>query len=84
MIEDFLSSNLFRIIEPLPTTLFSFLTLLDKLEKPDIFDTFLAATTLDNDINCILTNNPKDFKNIQGLEVLNLKDLEKIVGKNPA
>ena len=68
-----------QVITPLPTTYLNFFRCLKKVHGEDVFDAFLAATTLDNGINHIVTNNPRDFQGIKGLEVLGLGDISKLL-----
>ncbi len=42
-----------------------------KLSADEIFDAYLVATTLSNDINVIATDNIRDFKKISELKVIN-------------
>ncbi len=60
------------IISPQTNTHRHFFDLISKVTSPiDIFDYYLAATMLDNNINRILTANAKDFSNIPNIEVIN-------------
>lgn len=66
----------FKTIPPLQTTLEVFYKIAEGKEAKH-FDLYLAATAIDNGVDCIVTNDPKGFKGIKGLEVFNLSDLEK-------
>lgn len=71
----------FRLIFPLPTTIERFYKIAKRqIRKP--FDLYLAATALDNGIDCIVTNDPKGFKGIEGLDVLSLIEVSKFVKTN--
>lgn len=76
------NSELFQIISPFPSTNHRFFEIMGMLSKPDIFDVFLAATMMDNNVFAILTNNQQDFKNIKNLKVWSLKDFEGMVYKS--
>lgn len=67
----------FRTICPLPTTIEVFYKIA-KGKEAEHFDLYLAATALDNGVDCVVTNDPKGFKGIEGLEVFSLKEIEKI------
>ena len=69
-----------RIISPLPTTFALFDKLSSQSKKLDTYDLYLAATALDNGVDSIITNNSKDFKGIEGLEVYGLGDIKSLVG----
>lgn len=47
----------FSVINPLPQTILIFMDLLNGSKKGQIFDLYLAATMLDNDIHNIITLN---------------------------
>lgn len=68
-----------QIISPLSTTYTLFDRFLSQSEQADIFDVYLAATAIDNGIDNIITNNPKDFIGIRELKVLSLKDTVKVL-----
>lgn len=66
--------NAFRIsvITPQNETYCTYHELLRKVEAPvDIFDVYLAATMLDNNIRNILTLNIKDFAHIPKIHAVN-------------
>jgi len=54
-------------------TLYIGLELIKKysLSADKVFDAYLAATALGNDIKVIATDNTKDFKVFKGIELLN-------------
>lgn len=58
-------------ISPLKITLFSFAGLLSKYgtTRKRIFDLYLVATALDNNVSSICTWNTKDFQGIEEIEV---------------
>jgi len=63
-IEKYLKSGFFKIIYPNSDTLNIYLDLIRKYRLSHyrkIFDVFLVATMLSNDVNTILTANVKDF-----------------------
>ena len=58
----------FEVISPLPTTLNTFFNLLENAVSHNyVFDIYLAATMIDNDVRRIITVNEKDFQSL-GLE----------------
>jgi len=59
------------VIHPLPQTILIFADLLTNSKKGQIFDLYLAATMLDNDIDNIITLNNKDFEGVKGIAVFN-------------
>lgn len=60
------------VISPQTKTHQHFFDLISKVEKPiDIFDYYLAATMLDNNVSQILTANDKDFTKIPGIKAVN-------------
>ena len=72
LLEDILFNFHFKIIYPISATIKRYHSFLIEVEKPiDLFDYYLAATMLDNDINRILTLNIKDFSKIPGIEAVN-------------
>ena len=63
----------FEVITPLPGTFEKYLQLTQKVKETLYpFDLYLAATMQDNDVECIITANPKDFKGIELKEVIAL------------
>lgn len=74
LINQYLSSP-FEIIYPNLNTNKIMIELLKKNEFEDgqIFDVFLIATMLSNNIRRIVTANVKDFKKFDGISVLDLK-----------
>lgn len=62
-----------RIIYPGDETYYVLLELIKKynLGGDKIFDAYLAATALSNNINLIATDNIKDFKDIEEIKVVN-------------
>lgn len=62
-----------RIVCPTQTTYYLWLELMNKykLSGNRIFDGYLAATALSNDINTIATDNVLDFKKFKGLKIIN-------------
>lgn len=62
-----------RLISPTLTTYYLSLQLIRKykLSGNRIFDGYLAATALSNDIKTIATDNTKDFKKFTGLKTIN-------------
>lgn len=67
-----ITDNLIMVI-PTGKTLFTALELIKKhkLTAKKVFDAYLAATALSNDIKVIATDNVKDFKIFRGLKVMN-------------
>lgn len=67
-----ITDNLIMVI-PTEKTLFIALELIKKhiLTAKKVFDAYLAATALSNDINIIATDNVKDFKIFEDLKVMN-------------
>jgi len=63
----------FQLISPLPSTIYRYYEILSrvKAKKSSFFDTYLAATYIDNGIDRLLTNNEKDFKGIANFKVFN-------------
>lgn len=62
-----------RVVTPNETSLYLGLELIKKhnLTGNRIFDAYLAATALSNDIGVIATDNVKDFKIFEGIEIIN-------------
>ena len=72
ILEDVLLNYNIEVITPLPQTYERYHDLiLNSRNSSDLFDYFLAATMLDNDIGRILTANTKDFSRIPGIEAVN-------------
>lgn len=62
----------FQLITPLPKTIHLFLKLIQDLNvKTYLFDIYLVATMIDNDIESLITLNDQDFAEIKGLTVIN-------------
>ena len=63
----------FRSIVPKDTTLSRLVSLLDRhgVKRGDVFDVFLVATMLDNDVRTIYTQNTRDFEIYHELHVIN-------------
>ena len=61
------------IISPDQNTYFLALEFIkqNQLSGNRIFDAYLAATALSNDINTIITDNVLDFKKFKGLKIIN-------------
>lgn len=74
-----LSEREFEIIHPFPSTLDLYFQLVSSGSK-GTFDLYMASTAIDNGVDCIVTNDPKGFKGIKGLEVLSLRDIDELVG----
>lgn len=71
-IEHILDTFQFEIIAPLATSYLRYHTIArSSTKKTDLFDYFLAATMLDNNVTNIITGNDKDFIGIDGLSVYN-------------
>lgn len=73
-IRKYIQSRVFNIVVPNEKTLPVFISLLKKykLKNPrQVFDLFLAATMISNDIFCILTANVGDFA-FKEIKVINL------------
>lgn len=66
-----------KIIFPNHTSLKETLILCNgkNIRNGEIFDIYLVATMLTNDIKTIVTSNTKDFRSFPKLKVLDLKDL---------
>ena len=62
----------FRKILPKETTIRRMLRLTEryKVKQQDVFDAFLAATMLDNEVRIIYTHNTKDFEIYKELQVI--------------
>jgi len=76
MIENYLNSP-FRIVYPNIRTASVFSGLFQKCPVPagEIFDVFLAATMLSNNISTIITANTKDFEGFKNIQIIDLKSL---------
>lgn len=63
----------FRRIVPTHTTISRLAGMLDRhdVKRRDIFDAFLVATMLDNDVRTIYTQNVKDFEIYREIQVIN-------------
>ena len=63
----------FQKIVPKDNTTTRLLSLLERhdVKRADIFDAFLVATMLDNDVRIIYTQNVKDFEIYHELQVIN-------------
>ncbi len=71
-IENILISFNIQIISPLATTYLKYHKLVIKYPKPaDLFDYYLAATILDNNLKNLLTLNTKDFSSIKEIHAVN-------------
>ena len=72
-IASYWSARQFRKIVPKDTTLTRVVSLLDRhsVKRGDIFDVFLVATMLDNEVRTIYTQNTKDFEIYRELHVIN-------------
>lgn len=71
LIMNFIHGSDIEIIIPMPTTIYTFYTLLSKKIKQDILDIYLAATYIDNGIYSIFSNNEKDFVHIPDFNAVN-------------
>lgn len=72
LLEDIIFNFHIIVITPLSTTYERYHSLLLKADRPnDLFDFYLAATMLDNEIDRILTVNDKDFSQIKEIEAIN-------------
>ena len=62
-----------HLLSPNKATYYLTLELINKykISGDNIFDAYLAATALSNDIKTIVTDNTKDFKNIIEIETHN-------------
>ena len=74
--------GLFQVISPFPSSTNKFFEIMGMLSNPDIYDVFLTATMMDNNVFRILTNNENDFKNIKNLGVWGLEEVKKIIGEH--
>lgn len=63
----------FDIIFPLPGTIDVFFKMANTYKKIYPFDLYLAATTLDNGIERIVTGNKKDFSNLNFKEIASIE-----------
>lgn len=70
--------EMIKVILPLSTTTGLFVEILQGRDRNQIFDLYLAATAIDNDITSIVTNNPKDFAGISNFKAFGLKELKGI------
>ena len=68
--EVFSFTSAFEQIAPFPGTIDTFLALVRRIKTVYVFDIYLAATMLDNNIERIITANPKDFQGVGLKEVL--------------
>ncbi len=59
-----------KIVCPLPTTLNRYQRLIKNTAAKDIFDLYLAATLIDNQIKKLFTLNTKDFKKVTGFQAV--------------
>lgn len=66
-------AEVLRMISPSPETMYIFKELVDKyhLKSNRIFDAYLAATAISNNIDIIATDNTKHFKIFEEIKVLN-------------
>ncbi len=73
VINEFLNSEDFTFIYPHNSTLARAIELAKKhqINKANIFDAYLAATMLDNEVETIYTDNEKHFRIFKGIEVIN-------------
>lgn len=62
-------------VRPRTTTLQHYHRFLTQYANLDIFDTYLAATFLDNGISYLLTENVKDFRNIKGFTAVSASEV---------
>jgi len=76
----FIAAPPFQTISPLPATLSKYFTLVTKKNKNE-FDLYLAATALDNQVNQIITHNPKDFAQIKDLKAYKLNQISKLFSR---
>ncbi|MBI3324267.1 MAG: PIN domain-containing protein [Candidatus Omnitrophica bacterium] len=72
-IDAYWSRSAFKRIVPRDSTIRTLLALLRRarVSGQDVFDVFLVATMLDNDIRTIYTQNTKDFEIYHELRVIN-------------
>ena len=70
--EVFAFTSAFEQISPSPGTIDTFLSLIRRAKTVYVFDIYLAATMMDNDVERIITANPKDFQGIGLKEVMAL------------
>lgn len=68
-LEELLTGYSFEIIAPLPSTISLFFALLGGQKNTQIYDTFLAATLMDNRIPNLITFNVKDFSIFKDLTI---------------
>lgn len=69
-VDKFHKNNIFKIICPNRNTFPTFLKLIrsENVSGPMVFDYYLAATALSNQVKIIYTENQKDFKNIKPIK----------------
>lgn len=69
----FLIVNSCRLITPTIHTIYIFFDLITlyALKSDQVFDAYLAATALSNNVDTIATDNEKDFKKFANLKVIN-------------
>lgn len=79
LVEQYLSSP-FRIIFPSTETIQATLALGYKqnFKNGKIFDVYLIATMLSNNISSIITVNAKDFKDFPGIKVFDIRSFDTI------
>lgn len=75
-IEKYLSSQ-FQLISPKEETVLILMSLLKKypVKGQRVFDVYLTATMLSNNIFSIVTANTKDFKGFPGIKIFDIMDL---------
>lgn len=73
LVNGYIGDDLFNFIYPLRTTLIRtiYFCNLFSIKKAEIFDAFLAATMLDNDVRTIYTDNEKHFTIFPEIKVVN-------------
>lgn len=73
VVREYLTSGVFVLVYPGETTFTKTFELARryKISKSEIFDTFLVATMLDNEIDIIYTDNEKHFKIFREIKVVN-------------
>lgn len=75
LVKDYLNSP-FEIIFPHQESLKSAFFLDKDSKGGEIFDTFLVATMLSNNVKSIVTVNTKDFKSFSGIKIFGLNEFE--------
>ena len=72
-IANYYQNGFFKIISPIDSTFNIFLKIINRrrIKGGNIFDFYLAATALSNKIRIIYTENVKDFRDIEGLKIIN-------------